>query len=104
MLLQDLLPVQVTILQPVAVQVHALAITVALQAVPVLVTADHPVVQVPVRVIALPEVRVPALVIVAALRAVLPEAHIVRVEVRHQAVHPAAVAEEAVAVVDNIRS
>lgn len=84
MLQQDRLPVQVTILQQVAVQVPVLAITVALRAARVLVTAGHPVVQVPVLVIVVDQPIV-----------LLPEVHIAQAHHLPAAVHPEV--EEAVA-------
>lgn len=98
MLQQDRLPVQVTILQQVAVQVPVLAITVALRAARVLVTAGHPVVQVPVLVTAghLAAVRAHVQVIVVDQPIVLlPEVHIAQAHHLPAAVHPEV--EEAVA-------
>lgn len=85
MLQQDRLPVQVTILQQVAVQVPVLAITVALRAARVLVTAGH-----------LAAVRVHVQVIVVDQPVVLlPEVHIAQAHHLPAAVHPEV--EEAVA-------
>jgi len=82
---QDRLPVQVTILQQVAVQVPVLAITVALRAARVLVTAGH-----------LAAVRAHVQVIVVDQPVVLlPEVHIAQAHHLPAAVHPEV--EEAVA-------